>query len=45
MPAVKTASVNVRIDNNVKAHAEDILTKMGISTKSREDSPSSTSQT
>ena len=31
MPAVKTASVNVRIDNNVKAHAEDILTKMGIS--------------
>ena len=30
MPAIKTANVNARIDQNVKTQAEAILTRMGL---------------
>ena len=30
MPAIKTANVNARIDQKVKAQAEAILTRMGL---------------
>jgi addiction module RelB/DinJ family antitoxin len=30
MPAIKTANVNARIDQNIKSQAEAILTRMGL---------------
>ncbi len=30
MPAIKTANVNARIDQNIKTQAEAILTRMGL---------------